>query len=141
MADGDDDDAEKAQDLLSGSKNQTRHGAEAPDEDNESSLTVYDLVQEYHARMEADEVSENLTFRDSNFAALLRSLEDAGKLDEVIRRAESALDIDESDRGGKGVALRLLVRVGLQNVAPDAIETANEARREYRFEQVEQDEF
>jgi len=108
-------------------KNQTRQGAEAPSE-----LSLPEAIKHHHASMEAGEETEQMSFRDVRIAALIKGLEDMDQLDDLIRDAESALDREEHNAEGKAATLRLLVRIGLQEVAPERIQTAVEARREYQ---------
>lgn len=126
MADGDE---EKAEELLSGSKEQTRYNDVADDEES-----LNELIKEYHRAFEANDVSENLSFRDGQLAALLRALEDRGELEEITRAAESKLGRDHTRKTGRAETLRLLARIALREVAPDAVEAANQARKEQIFE-------
>ena len=124
-----DSDEERAEELLGGSKKQTRYNDV---DDGEQSLN--EIIKEYHRAFEANDVSENLSFRDGQLAALLRALEDQGELEEITRAAESKLGREETRKTGRAETLRLLLRIALREVAPDAVEVANEARKEYIFE-------
>lgn len=119
-----DDDVENA---FEKAKNQTRHGAPAP-----SQLSLSEAIQNHHAGIEADEETPQLSFRDERIAALIKGLEDTNQLPDLTRDAESALDRKGNTAEGRAATLRLLVRIGLKEIAPEKIQTAIEARREYQ---------
>jgi hypothetical protein len=123
MGDNDND----VENVFERAKNQTRHGAEAPSE-----LSLSEAIQYHHASIEAGEETQQMSFRDERIAALLRGLEDTEQLEDLARDAESALEREGNTAEGRAATLRLLVRIGLQEVAPERIQTAVEARREYQ---------
>jgi hypothetical protein len=137
------DDRDKAEELLQDSKDQTRHGAEAQSGSESGSEvdvpTLHEAIKDAHERLGADEMPENLTIRDKRLAALIRGLEVAGQLEDVAVDAGTALGRDTNDiRGTRAATLRLLVRVGLQEVAPGTTQTAIEARKEYLTDQADE---
>lgn len=126
----------EAEQLLAGSKDQTRHGAEAAGGSaaNEKPLSLSEAIVKHHAAIDAGEKTEQMAFRDERIIALLRGLEDSGQIDELNRNAEAALGRDQGNVEARAGTLRLLVRIGLQEIAPDAVQTAIEARHEYQSE-------
>jgi hypothetical protein len=121
------DNADDVENAFEEAKNQTRYKAEAPSE-----LSLSEAIQEHHAGIEAGEETEQMSFRDERIAALMRGLEDTDQLDDLARDAESALDREKNTTEGRAATLRLLVRIGLQEIAPERVQTAVEARREYQ---------
>jgi hypothetical protein len=91
-----------------------------------------EAIQKHYARIEAGEETEQMSFGDERVAALTRGLEDTEQLEDLARDAESALEREGNTTEGRAATLRLLVRIGLQEVAPERIQTAIEARREYQ---------
>lgn len=135
--DGESDTSKKeAEELLAGSKDQTRHSAEAASESGagEEPLSLLEAIVKHHAAIDAGEKTEQMAFRDERIVALLRGLEDTGQIDELNRDAEAALGRDQGNIEARAGTLRLLVRVGLQEVAPEAVQTAIEARHQYQAE-------
>jgi hypothetical protein len=134
-------DRDMAEELLEESKDQTRHGAEAPGESKTEATpqSLHEAIREAHERIDADEMPENLTIRDARLAALIWGLDETDQLATVAADAGAELGRDRDDtRGTRAATLRLLVRVGLREVAPETIQTAVEARKEYLTEQADE---
>ncbi|WP_273837801.1 hypothetical protein [Halococcus sp. PRR34] len=135
------DDRNKAEEMLRDSKDQTRHSAEASDTSQPENTpgSLHEAVRKGHARIDADEMPENLTIRDGRLAALIWGLEETDQLAAVAADAGAELGRDSDDtRETRAATLRLLVRVGLREVAPETMQTAVEARKEYLTEQADE---
>jgi len=93
--------------------------------------TLVDAVADAYA----SDISENLTIRDGNLAALFAGLEETGELEAVIEAAADELDRDR-DGTSKAEALRLLVRVALgEEVAPETLEAGAKGYQQFRESQ------
>lgn len=92
--------------------------------------TLVDAVADAYA----SDISENLTIRDGNLAALFAGLEETGELEAVIEAAADELDRDR-DGTSKAEALRLLVRVALGEVAPETLEAGAKGYQQFRESQ------
>lgn len=138
------DNRNKAEKMLQESKDQTRHGAEAPSEAEDTEITaslqsLQEAIRDAHESIDTDEMPENLTIRDEWLAALIRGLEATGQLEDVAVDAGTALGRNSNDiHGTRAAALRLLIRVGLREIAPQTMETAVEARKEYLADQADE---
>lgn len=135
------DDRDKAEELLQESKGQTRHAAEVSDNSQPENTpqSLHEAIRNGHARIDADEMPENLTIRDARLAALIWGLEETDQLAAVAADAGAELGRDSDDtRETRAATLRLLVRVGLREVAPETMQTAVEARKEYLTEQADE---
>ena len=107
--------------------------------DEMASLQLYKAIQNTHQQIDDKEVSHNLSFRDLHLATLMHGLEEADQLTEVIFAARTKLGRDTDHiRPNRAEALRLLMRLGLEEVAPETIEVAVEANKEYAIDKVEE---
>ena len=107
--------------------------------DEMASLQLYKAIQNTHQQIDDKEVSHNLSFRDLHLATLMHGLEEADQLTEVIFAARTKLGRDTDHiRPNRAEALRLLMRIGLEEVAPETIEVAVEANKEYAIDKVEE---
>ncbi len=120
-------------DIINSSKNQTRTNTEPTT--TEESTDVQEALQDaFEAVLDGDAPS-NTTVRDDNLTALLRGLDDAGELGELMAGANDALDRDHNDAAvSKSQTLALLARVGLQEVDSSVMEMASDARTAYQTE-------
>lgn len=125
----DDNDTNAAEELLQQSKTQKRHQTD-PEVSGEDSRDLADAVADAYA----SDISENLTIRDGNLAALFAGLEQTGELESVINVAAEELG-REPDGTSKAEALRLLVRVALGEVAPETLDAGAEGYQQYRESQ------
>lgn len=128
------DEAEK---LLQSSKNQKRSTSESSE--GEETIDLYQAIQETYAAIDAGEASSNITVRDANLAALFHGLEKSGKLLDMATDARSELNRGDEDTVSRSQTIGDLVRIGLHEVDPDAVDTALEAKKEYLLAQ--EDEF
>lgn len=127
-------DTDKAEELLQQSKQTTRHQTN-PSDTAEDDVDLTEAVADAYAILEEGDLPENLTLRDRNLAALFVGLQDTGELESVSRRAQEYLGRDEENLDKKATALRLLARVGLEEVAPETLESGKEGYEQYRDNQ------
>lgn len=78
--------------------------------------------------VEAGEISKTLSVRDARLTALVRALEESGDLDDVGTALQEELG-READADGidRSEVLRLAVRLGLQEAAPEVLDSARDA--------------
>lgn len=121
---------QKAEELLQSKKDQTRTNTE-PTTVSESQ-DVQDAIQSAYADILDGDASSNTTVRDENLTALLRGLDSAGELGDVMASANEELGRDHNDASvSRSQAMALLARVGLLAVDSSLVETAVDARNEY----------
>lgn len=116
------DDQDRAESLLQGSKEQTRHSAGLKD--------LSEAVADAYRDLDAGDAYENLTIRDENLAALMAALDETRQLEVIGERANEALSQDEP-MDSRAALLKALIRVGLQEVAEDALSDAKDGRIQY----------
>jgi hypothetical protein len=137
-------DQDAAEDLLREAKNNRRHTTDAPeqstvDEADDDPVDLPSAIAEAYGEIDAGETPSNLTLRDSNLAALFAGLEQSGQLEPIIDGAYDALDRDgEVDSYTRATALRLLVRVGLDEVDGEVIEAGKEGKQQFLTEQADE---
>jgi hypothetical protein len=134
------DDPSKSEEAFNNSKSRTSN-AEGPFEwENETaSSPLYEAIQDARQQIDADEVTEQLSARDVRLAALIRALEETNQLDDIGAEAGAALNRDSDNAPAtRAETLRLLIRVGLSEVAPETIQTAVEANKEYLISQADE---
>lgn len=131
------DDSNKAEELLQQSKNQKRHTTDpAGSSEGNGPSSLQDAVKDAYTRLDDGEMHENLTVRDGDLAALMAALEETGELSSVGEAANQWLDRDE-DASSRAAVLKLLLRVGLNEVAADEIEAAKNGKREFLASQAD----
>ena len=107
--------------------------------DDMASLELYKAIQDTHQLIDDKEVSHNLSFRDLHMATLMHGLEETDQLTDVIFAARTKLGRDTDHiRPNRAEALRLLMRIGLEEVAPETIEVAVEANKKYLVDKMEE---
>lgn len=132
----DEDEAEK---LLQQAKEQKRHETEPTNAtDTSDNLSLESAVQQAYEQLDDGDIPENLTIRDEHLAALFAGLDETDGLEDVGRAAADALDRDADGLDTRVAVLKLLVRVGLDEVASESVEAAKEARREYLASQADE---
>lgn len=124
-----------AEELMKQQKSQRRHQTEADSSTGDNHVSRQDAIVEAYQEIDAGQRPQNLTVRDENLAALLGGLETAGELDAILDSAYAALDRDAPDETTRANALRGLIRVGIAETAPELIDEAAAARKEYLVEQ------
>lgn len=130
-----DDNSNAAEELLEEAKNQKRHETDPVATSDDGEVTLVDAVAEAYDDLDGGNLPENLTIRDENLAALFAGLDETDELGDIITDAARALDRDEPTAESKAAALRLLVRVGLDEVAPDALDAGAEGFQQFREQQ------
>ena len=138
MSDGDLD----IDDIVEQHKEETeggRAGTEAAVEQSaDDSLELEEAVREAYEQLDEGEIPENLTIRDEDLAALFAGLDETDGLEDVGKAAANALERDADRLDTRVAVLKLLVRVGLDEVAPDTVESAKEGRRQYLESQADE---
>lgn len=122
MTDDTDTDPEK---LLQQSRHQRRTTTEpTASDDGDGQPTLQEAVTQAFADLEAGELNSTFGFRDERLVALLIGLERSGELTRVVRETEAALDSGPSpDSATRSAAASLLIRLGLQHLDEDILET------------------
>jgi len=90
-----------------------------------------DLTEAIVAQLEAiddGEQQKTVSVWDGHIAAFIRALEETDRIEDVGHALQHQLDIDESDVDRSEV-LRLGLRLGFQEAAPDEFEAIREAAR------------
>lgn len=114
----------------------TSEPAETSDEDGTEDLAT--AVEAVYRELEDGELSENLTVRDEDLAALFHAYERTGRLPDVTRDALDALGRDEDDLNleARATALRFLLRYALQDLRGADLDDATEGRQAYLMSQA-----
>lgn len=129
------------EELINEHKEETEGGrtqTEAAVEKESDAVSLEDAVKEAYEQLDDGELPENLTIRDEHLAALFAGLGETGQLEDVGEAAADALDRDADGLDARATVLRLLVRVALDEVAPEMIESAKEGRREFLASQADE---
>jgi hypothetical protein len=131
-------DSDKAEDLLQQAKAQKRHTTDPSTGSSEDSAeqSLETAVIHAYERLDSGDLHENLTLRDADLAALMAGLEETGHLEEVGERAASRLNRDES-ADSRASVLKLLVRIGLSEVAVEEVAAAKDGKKEFLVSQVD----
>lgn len=126
-----DDDQQKAEELLQQSGQQRRHETEPSAPERERDLK--EAIKEALADIESGDRHSNVTFRDDRYAALFAALGETGHLTGLSEQALDRLDQDDADGdlGARATAIKLLVKIGLEEVDAELIETFERAAREH----------
>jgi len=75
------------------------------------------------------DVAKTVSFRDERTAALFRALgENQPELQQAIDEARAAAGVDDDSEGDRSELLRLLVRIGLNEVTPELADAEKQAR-------------
>lgn len=112
-------------------KEQTDPGTRAEsgaDGDENDQDELEDAIVELLGDVEDGSTSKTLSVRDERLAALVRALEQTGEIDDVGGAFNEQLGRDpNSDDVDRSELLRLAVRLGLQEAAPEVLDTARDA--------------
>jgi outer membrane receptor protein involved in Fe transport len=101
-------------------------------EDGTLEKTIVTLLDE----VESGTVSKTLSLRDNRLAALIRGLEETDDLDDVGLALQNELGRDaDPDMIDRSEVLRLAVRIGLQEAAPEIVEIARDAQARHASQQ------
>lgn len=120
---------DKAEKLLQSSKNQKRSTSEPSQSDETVELTQ--AIQDAYAAIDNGGASSNITVRDTNLAALIHGLEESDNLADVAADARAELGREDDSNVNRSQTIGNLVRIGLQEVAPDTVDQAMRAKKEY----------
>jgi hypothetical protein len=120
---------DKAEKLLQNSKNQKRSTSEPSPSDETVELTQ--TIQQAYEAIDNGDASSNITVRDTNLAALFHGLEESDDLAHVAVAARSAIDREDNSNVNRSQTIGDLIRVGLQEVAPETVDQAMKAKKEY----------
>lgn len=102
----------------------------------EESTDLEDAMVALFADIEDGDVSKTLSVRDARLTALVRALEDTGDLDGVGASLQADLGREtDSDGIDRSEVLRLAVRLGLQEAAPEVLDSARDAYARHASEQ------
>lgn len=138
---GDSGDAQTAEELLAEGGGTRRTATDAPEakaEDDGGEPDVQTAIKQSLEAIDDDSVNIHLQFYDRSLTALLRGVEDAGQLEDLIDRSADELGRDDSGKISRANALSLLVRVGVKHVDDSLIEDATAAQQQYAKEQAGQ---
>lgn len=118
-------------DDLAALREQTSHGdriEEAAVEEEKHDL-VEDIIDELEA-IDAGDQQKTVSVWDGPIAAFIRALEEhPDRMEDVGHSLQRQLDLDEGDVDRSEV-IRLALRLGFQEAAPDKFEAVREAARE-----------
>lgn len=104
-----------------GTRAQSQPSSDDGDELEDAMVTLLDAIED-------GELSKTLSVRDARLTALVRALEETGELDDVGVALQEALGRDANPESvDRSELLRLSVRLGLQEAAPEVVETARDA--------------
>lgn len=112
-----------------------RTTAEA-DADSDSKPDVQSAIKACYEAIDDDEMPIHLQYRDRDLAAILAGLDDADALEALIEAAADTLDKDTPENVSRANAMKLLMRVGINNVDASVIEDATNAKRQHAVEQA-----
>ncbi|ELZ05768.1 hypothetical protein [Natrialba aegyptia] len=133
------DDQKKAEALLQGQTEQSRHETEPTDDQTDDELPeLEDAIADAYEQIDDGDLSSNLTLRDENLAALFHGLEDADRLAEIGAAAAGELDRDTEHVDTRAATLRLLVRIGLETVDEDVIQAGKDGKRLFLESQTDE---
>ena len=102
----------------------------------EGSTDLEDEMVALLADVEDGEVSKTLSVRDARLTALVRALEETGELADVGAALQEQLGREvDADGIDRSEILRLAVRLGLQEAAPEVLDSARDAYARHASEQ------
>jgi hypothetical protein len=122
---GDDADAEDLEALREQTQVDSRAAAEAVDTGLEAS--ILEAIEE----LEVGERSVNMCTRDERVAAIMHGLEKSGQQNALGEQLREHLGYDSDADIDRSEILRLAIRIGLREAAPDVVDAAQEAQAEY----------
>jgi hypothetical protein len=109
-------------------REQTDPGTRAEAESEEPEDDLEDAIVDVLGSIEAGETSKTLSVRDDRLAALILGLEDTAELDGIGKALNANLEQTDSDEDfDRSEVIRLAIRVGLNEAAPEVVETARDA--------------
>lgn len=79
--------------------------------------------------VERGEIAKTVSFRDERTAALFRTLgENHTELQQAVDAARAAAGVEDDSEGDRSELLRLVFRIGLDEVAPELADAEKQAR-------------
>lgn len=135
------DDPDKSERIADISDDPTSSSVEISVEWNNeaTSISLHEAIQDVRRQVDAGEATEQLSVRDARLVALIGGLEETGQLSDIAEVAGARLDRDSDDGSvTRAETLRLLIRIGLWEVAPEIVQTAVEANKEYLISQADE---
>lgn len=132
------DNKTEAEKLLQQSKEQKRHETEPTQQSDDEGPTLEAAIADAYQAIDDGDLSSNLTLRDENLAALFHGLESADQLVDVGEAAADSLGRDADGTDTRAAVLRLLVRIGLQNVDESLIESGKQGHRQFIDSQTDE---
>ncbi|WP_434531937.1 hypothetical protein ACODNH_23560 (plasmid) [Haloarcula sp. NS06] len=103
---------------------------------NDETSELEDAIVTLLGEVESGDVSKTLSVRDEQLAALIRGLEETDSLADVGTPLKEELGRDDDkDVTDRSELLRLAVRLGLQQAAPEVVETARDANARHASKQ------
>ena len=132
---------DKAEELLSQSKSQSRLSSEASDQsateqDESEELSLADAVANAYEDLDQGELHQNLTVRDEDLAALVTGLEKTGQLNNVAQRAYNRLDL-EDEPSSRADFIKAALRLALSEIGEEEVEAAKEGKRKHLTQQAD----
>jgi len=129
------DNTEEAERLLQEGEPDRRTTAE-PDTDTDAKPDLQDAIKACYEAIDDDEMPIHLQYRDRDLASILGGLDDAGALEQLIEAAAETLNKEAPENISRANAMKLLMRIGLNNVDPSVIEDATKAKQQHAMEQA-----
>lgn len=131
------DNTEEAERLLQEGEPDRRTTAEPDtDSDTDAKPDLQDAIKASYEAIDDDEMPIHLQYRDRDLAAILAGLDDADALEQLIDAAADTLDKDTPENVSRANAMKLLIRIGLNNVDASVIEDATKAKQQHAMEQA-----
>ncbi|GGK84340.1 hypothetical protein [Haloarcula sebkhae] len=126
-----------ADDELEELRKQTDVGTRAEAESaGDGTDRLEDAIVTLLGEVERGDISKTLSVRDEQLTALIRGLEETGSLDDVGTSLKEELGRDDDEAmTDRSELLRLAVRLGIQEAAPEVVETARDANARHASEQ------
>lgn len=116
-------------------REQTDPGTRASETQPDDSGALEDAIVAALQDIDSGEVSKTLSLRDERLTALVRGLEATDDLEDAGRALAEQLGRETDDKIDRSEFLRLAVRLGLEEAAPDVLETARRASGRHAAEQ------
>ena len=81
--------------------------------------------------LDTGDLSVNMCTRDEQVAAIMHGLEKSGQQDVIGERLREHLGYETDAEVDRSEVLRLAIRIGLREAAPDVVEAVQEAQAEH----------
>ena len=122
---GEDAEVDDLEQLREQTQVDSRAEAEAVDRGLESSIS------EALKELDAGKLSMNMCTRDDSVAAIMHGLEKSGQQEAVGEQMREYLGYESDASIDRSEILRLAIRIGLREAAPDIVDAAQEAQAEH----------